>query len=403
MLSTLCADSSLTMKQGLVTRMRIGILCHPSVGGSGLVATELAHGLSQAGHDVHIISSAPPFKLRQHQSRIHFHSVEAIHYPLFKDPLYTFALTAKIVEIVEQHGLDVVHAHYSIPHSLCAYLATEITRSPFPIVTTVHGTDVTVVGQDRPLYPLNRFSIDRSTVVTTVSDFQRHHIRQHFALDTPIEVIHNFIDSDLFHPANQDRSLRRTLARNDQPIVMHASNFRPVKNTEAVLQSFALASRMVDAKLVLIGDGPELESTQGRCHQLGIADRVVFLGQVQQVERYLPLADCVLQPSYRESFCMVLLEAMACGVPTVSSNVDGIPEVVDEGVTGYLARPDDIEAHANALVRLLSDPALRHRIGQAGRRRAQTHFSAEAKIRQYLNCYQRAIEILRAEQESASP
>ncbi|MBY5921049.1 N-acetyl-alpha-D-glucosaminyl L-malate synthase BshA [Ferrimonas balearica] len=382
--------------------MRIGILCHPSVGGSGLVATELAHGLAETGHEVHVISSAPPFKLRQYQSRIHFHSVEAIHYPLFKDPLYTFALTAKIVEVVDQYHLDVVHAHYSIPHSLCAYLATEITRRPFPIVTTIHGTDVTVVGQDRPLYPLNRFSIDRSTVVTTVSEFQRQHIRRHFALDTPIEVIHNFIDGDLFHPANQDRSLRRTLARQDQPIVMHASTFRPVKNTEAVLKSFALASSMVDAKLVLLGDGPELEATQGRCHQLGIADRVVFVGPVQHIERYLPLADCVLQPSYREAFCMVLLEAMACGVPTVSSNVDGIPEVVEEGVTGYMARPDDVEAQAKALVRLLADPALRQRLGQAGRQRAQHLFCTEEKVQQYLACYRRAIDLLGSNPGSAS-
>ncbi|MBW3164042.1 N-acetyl-alpha-D-glucosaminyl L-malate synthase BshA [Ferrimonas balearica] len=374
--------------------MRIGILCHPSVGGSGLVATELAHGLAEAGHDVHVISSAQPFKLRQHQRHIHFHLVEGIHYPLFKDPLYTFALTAKIVEVVDQYQLDVVHAHYSIPHSLCAYLATEITRRPFPIVTTIHGTDVTVVGQDRPLYPLNRFSIDRSTVVTTVSAYQRGHIQRHFGLKTAIEVIHNFIDCDHFRPDLADPLLRRSLARDDQPIVMHASNFRPVKNTDTVLRSFARLSEKLDAKLVLLGSGPEMEAAQGRCHQLGIADRVVFVGQVQYVEQYLPLADCVLQPSYRESFCMVLLEAMACGVPTISSNVDGIPEVVAEGETGFMAEPDDDKAQADAMLRVLSDPALQQRLGAAGRQRAKTRFATRHTIEQYLACYRRAIATL---------
>ncbi|MBY6186609.1 N-acetyl-alpha-D-glucosaminyl L-malate synthase BshA [Marinobacter hydrocarbonoclasticus] len=382
--------------------MKIGILCHPSVGGSGLVATELAHGLAAAGHEVHVISSEPPFKLSRQQTGLHFHLVEAIHYPLFKDPLYTFALTAKIVEVVDQYQLDLVHAHYSIPHSLCAYLASEITLKPFPVVTTIHGTDVTVVGQDRPLYPLNQFSIGRSTTVTTVSAFQRQYIQQHFQLDTPIEVIHNFIDASVFHPARIDRALRRSLARDDQPIVMHASNFRPVKNTQAVIKSFALASRMVDARLVLLGSGPEIESLQGECHRLGIADRVVFVGQVQQVERYLPLASCVLQPSYRESFCMVLLEAMACGVPTVSSNVDGIPEVVSHGETGYLTAPDDYEAQADALVRILADPRLQQRLGQAGRQRAETQFSTEEKIQQYLACYRRAIDAFSAQQEPPS-
>ncbi|MBY5990970.1 N-acetyl-alpha-D-glucosaminyl L-malate synthase BshA [Ferrimonas balearica] len=378
--------------------MRIGIVCHPSVGGSGLVATELAHGLAKQGHEVHVISSEPPFKLSRQLAGIQFHLVEAIHYPLFQDPLYTFALTAKIVEVVEQFRLEVMHAHYSIPHSLCAYLASQITERPFPVVTTIHGTDVTVVGQDRPLYPLNRFSILNSTVVTTVSAFQRQHIQRHFQVTKAIEVIHNFIDLSVFHPQGADPGLRASLAAPEEKVVMHVSNFRPVKNTDTVLQSFALACAQVPAKLVLLGDGPDLEACQARCHQLGIADRVRFVGKVQQVERYLPAADCLLQPSYRESFCMVLLEAMACAVPTVSSNVDGIPEVVADGETGFTAAPDDVEALAAHLMRLLGDDALARRMGQAGRRRAASCFAAEEKVEQYLACYRRAIGQLAPDQ-----
>ncbi|USD35849.1 N-acetyl-alpha-D-glucosaminyl L-malate synthase BshA [Ferrimonas sp. SCSIO 43195] len=371
--------------------MKIGIVCHPSIGGSGLVATELGHELARLGHEVHFISSAPPFKLSRNQPNVHFHLVEAIHYPLFQDPLYTFALTAKIVEVVNQYQLQVVHAHYSIPHSLCAYLASEITDQPFPVVTTIHGTDVTVVGQDRPLYPLNQFSINRSTRVTTVSNFQRHYIHRHFQVDAPIEVIHNFIDLQRFSPDNPAVVARHTLAKGEEKIVMHLSNFRPVKNTQTVINAFARLSSALPARLVLLGSGPSLEPCQTLCHQLGISERVHFIGEVRNVEHYLPLADCVIQPSYRESFCMALLEAMACGVPTVSSDVDGIPEVVEHGVSGYMAPADDVEAHSRHLLAILTDPQRQRRFGQAGRRRAAERFHPAEKAEQYLACYRQAI------------
>ncbi|SDJ66980.1 N-acetyl-alpha-D-glucosaminyl L-malate synthase BshA [Ferrimonas sediminum] len=371
--------------------MKIGIVCHPSIGGSGLVATELGHELARLGHEVHFISSAPPFKLSRNQPNVHFHLVEAIHYPLFQDPLYTFALTAKIVEVVNQYQLHVVHAHYSIPHSLCAYLASEITRRPFPVVTTIHGTDVTLIGQDRPLYPLNQFSINRSTCVTTVSNFQRHYIQRHFQVDTPIEVIHNFIDLHQFRPDNPEVVPRATLAADDEKIVMHLSNFRPVKNTQAVISAFAGLNNAVSARLVLLGSGPCLEACQIQCHQLGISDRVSFIGDIRNVEHYLPLANCVIQPSYRESFCMALLEAMACGVPTVSSDVDGIPEVVEHGVSGYMAPADDIEAHSRHLLAILTNPQRQHQFGQAGRHRAAERFNPAEKAERYLHCYRQAI------------
>ncbi|ABV86565.1 N-acetyl-alpha-D-glucosaminyl L-malate synthase BshA [Shewanella pealeana] len=375
-----------------MSKMRIGIVCHPSIGGSGLVATELGLGLAKLGHEVHFISSVRPFKLIEDSDRLFFHSVEAINYPLFSDPLYTFALTAKIIEVVEQFKLDVVHAHYSIPHSLCAYLAGEITTHKFPTVTTIHGTDVTIVGQDKPLYPLNRFSIHKSTRVTTVSNFQRNYIYSHFDKTKPIEVIHNFIDLTVFSPELADIDVRRKMAKDDEKIVMHVSNFRALKNSDTVIRSFHLLRRKVKARLVLLGSGPDIDNIKLQCEKLGILKYVTFMGDVTHVEHYLPNADCMIQPSYRESFSMVLLEAMACGVPTVSSNVDGIPEVVDEGQSGFMFDPDDAIAMAKSMGQILLDPELQKQMGRAGRLRAAKLFNPERKVEQYIACYREAIQ-----------
>ncbi|CAH0991218.1 N-acetyl-alpha-D-glucosaminyl L-malate synthase [Sinobacterium norvegicum] len=371
--------------------MQIGIVCHPSIGGSGLVATQLGLGLAKLGHQVHFISQSRPFKLAEHTKNVHFHSVEAIHYPLFQDPLYTFALTAKIVEVAERYRLDVVHAHYSIPHSLCTYLAGEISTVKFATVTTIHGTDVTVVGQDKPLYPLNQFSINKSNMVTTVSAFQRQYVYENFEVEKPIEVIHNFIDLDDFSPAKAAPSVRRTMASDDEKIVMHVSNFRPIKNSEAVITAFHLLLKRVKARLVLLGSGPDIEVMQSRCRLLGIEQQVTFMGDVCHVEDYLPNADCVIQPSYRESFSMVLLEAMACEVPTVSSNIDGIPEVVQHGVTGFIAEPDDVVAMADYMADILLHSEKQQTMGRAGRLSAAKRFNPDDKVAEYLACYQQAV------------
>ncbi|WP_232775136.1 MULTISPECIES: N-acetyl-alpha-D-glucosaminyl L-malate synthase BshA [unclassified Shewanella] len=374
-----------------MSKLRIGIVCHPSIGGSGLVATELGLGLAKLGHEVHFISSVRPFKLIEDSQRLFFHSVEAINYPLFSDPLYTFALTAKIVEVAEQYQLDVVHAHYSIPHSLCAYLACEISTHKFSTVTTIHGTDVTIVGQDKPLYPLNKFSIHKSTKVTTVSVYQRNYIYSHFEKDKTIEVIHNFIDLAVFTPTSADINIRRQMAMDDEKVVMHVSNFRALKNTDTVVRAFYLLLRKVNARLVLLGSGPYIDKIKEQCEKLDILQHVTFMGSVTHVESFLPNADCMIQPSYRESFSMVLLEAMACEVPTVSSNVDGVPEVVEEGVSGFMFDPDDALGMAKAMEGILSDPDKQQEMGQAGRRRARALFSPAQKIGQYVECYYDAI------------
>ncbi|MEH6452231.1 MAG: N-acetyl-alpha-D-glucosaminyl L-malate synthase BshA [Psychromonas sp.] len=371
--------------------MRIGIVCHPSVGGSGLIATQLGLGLAERGCEVHFISNIRPFKLGEESDNIFFHAVDGTNYPLFSDSLYTFALTAKIVEVVGKFKLDIIHAHYSIPHSLCAYLACEISERKFPIITTIHGTDVTVVGQDKSLYPLNKFSINKSTKVTTVSHYQRGYIASHFDKNKPVEVIHNFIDLTVFTPDSANIEVRRKLADDDQKIVMHVSNFRPLKNSKAVISSFNILLKKVKAKLVLLGSGPDIDLFKVRCEQLGILQHVHFMGDVTHVEHYLANADCMIQPSYRESFSMVLLESMACGVPTVSSNVDGIPEVVEQGVTGLMFEPDDVLGMGDAMISILTDYKKQKTMGSAGRKRAARLFSPVDKIDQYLNCYQQAI------------
>jgi len=372
--------------------MKIGIICHPSIGGSGLVATQLGIGLAQRGHEVHFISRAMPFKLSGKEPNIHFHPVEPVYYPLFDDRLYTFSLTAKIVEVAEKHDLAIMHAHYSIPHSLCVHLAREISSKDFRTITTIHGTDSTLLGRDKPLFPLNRFSINQSDVVTTVSRYQRQNIREGFGLEREIEVIYNFIDPQSFRPELATLETRRTLAPDDEKIIMHVSNFRKPKNTQGVVKTFALAAAKVKARLVLIGDGPDMDEVKSLCHKLKVWNRVMFLGNMNHIEALIPNADCVLQPSYIDSFGMVALEAMASGVPTVASNRDGIPEVVKHGETGYTADPDDHDALANYLVAVCRDQKLQDNLGENGRTRAIEHFLWSRQIDRYLQCYQRCLD-----------
>lgn len=371
--------------------MRICIVCHPSIGGSGLIATQLGIGLAKLGHQVHFISQSKPFKLDESLPNIYFHQVEAIHYALFTDPLYTFALTAKIVEVVDEFQIDLVHAHYSIPHSLCAHLANQITKRKFPMITTIHGTDVTLVGRNKPLYPLNQFSINKSDTVTTVSKFQQKYIKQHFDIDKSIEVIYNFTDLQTFSPVNADQTERAKLAEKDEKILMHISNFRPVKNTETVVKVFAQVVKSVKSKLILIGAGPEVAITKALVAKLNIQDKVVFLGEQSNIEDFIANADCIFQPSSHESFSLVLLEAMASGVPTVSSDVDGIPEVVQHGKTGFIAPLNDLIAMSEYIIRIFSDETLSQEFSKAGRIYAEDNFSWQQQVKSYQTCYEKTL------------
>ena len=277
----------------MMNKLRIGIVCHPSIGGSGLVATQLGIGLAKLGHEVHFIAHKRPFKLSNdcHQSddNIYFHQVDEVNYPLFEGPLHTYSLTAKIVEVVEQYKLDLVHAHYSIPHSLCAFLASNISQYAFPIVTTIHGTDVTIVGQDDAIKRLNTFSMNQSTLLTTVSQFQRQYIQQEFEVNQPINVVHNFIDTDDFTPALIDKALRQTLAADDEKILMHVSNFRALKNTSTVVNAFSELNCTEKVRLVLVGSGPDIDKIRAQCQQLNILDKVTLRAQSKTLNVLLPM------------------------------------------------------------------------------------------------------------------
>ncbi len=371
--------------------MNIGIVCYPSIGGSGLIATELGVNLARLGHQVHFISYSVPFKLSTFDRNVNFHSVDPINYPLFNQTLYTFSLTAKIIDVVKEYKLDLVHAHYSIPHSLCAHLAREVSGCQFKIVTTLHGTDVTIVGQNKPLFSLNKYGIEQSDKVTTVSQFQKDHTNRYIGIANEIEVIYNFVDANLFKPIEKG-PCRASLAADDEKIVMHISNFRSPKDPEGVINIFHEVRKKIKAKLILIGDGPGIGEIKTLCKKFKICDHVCFLGKIDNVENIIPMADCILQPSLRESFGMVLLEAMACEVPTVSSNVDGIPEVVIQRETGLMADPKDYQTLSEQVIEICSSADFAQKLGKNGRQRAIEQFNKEKIIGEYLKCYQNVMD-----------
>ena len=366
--------------------MKIGIVCYPSIGGSGLIATELGIHLAKLGHQIHFISYSVPFKLSQFDRNISFHAVDPINYPLFNQTLYTFSLTAKIIDVVRDYDLDLIHAHYSIPHSLCAHLAREVCGKKFKIITTLHGTDVTIVGQNKPLYSLNKYGIEKSDRVTTVSEYQRQYTHKYFGTTKEIEVIYNFVNTEVFTPREKNHE-PCCLASQGEKIIMHISNFRQAKNPHGVIETFRRVLKKIKAKLVLVGDGPGIVEIRNLCRQYEICEFVQFVGKVDNVETVIPFADCIFQPSHLESFGMALLESMACEVPTVSSNVDGIPEVVKHGETGYCAPPEAYDQMAEFIVSICSSKDLAKKLGKNGRQRAISKFSQEKMVSQYLECY----------------
>ncbi len=370
--------------------MNIGIICYPSIGGSGLIATQLGLSLAKLGHQIHFISYSVPFKLSTFEPNVYFHEVEPINYPLFNQNLYTFSLTAKIIEVVNEYQLEIVHAHYSIPHSLSAHLAREVSKKNFKIITTLHGTDVTIVGQNQPLFPLNKYGIEMSDRVTTVSQFQKDHTRRYFDIKKEIDLIYNFVDTNVFKPG-KGVCERSCLASTSQKIVMHISNFRQLKNPLGIINTFLMVKHQIEAKLVLVGEGPGLTEIKNFCSQHKLRDDVIYMGKIDRVESILPVADCVFLPSYMESFGMALLEAMSCAVPTVSSNVGGIPELVEHGKSGYYADPDDHELMAEYIVSICQSDSLAHQMGQEGRAIAETKFNQQDKVKQYVECYEREL------------
>ncbi|HXM98219.1 MAG TPA: N-acetyl-alpha-D-glucosaminyl L-malate synthase BshA [Candidatus Dormibacteraeota bacterium] len=372
--------------------MRIGITCYPTYGGSGVVATELGTELAARGHDVHFISYAPPIRMNPNDPHIHFHEVEVTSYPLFDHPPYTLALATKMLEVFESQALDLLHVHYAIPHSVSAMLARSMAAPRrLPFITTLHGTDITLVGSNRSYLPITRFSIEQSDGVTSISQYLLQQTLKEFEIKRPIEVIPNFVNCDLYR-REPNPALRSSWAPNDEPILMHLSNFRPVKRVTDVVEIFALVRAKMPAKLVLIGDGPDRGSAEYLVRRKNLQKDVIFLGKQDQVYEKLCVADLFLQPSQLESFGLAALEAMACEVPVIATNAGGMPEVIEHGVDGFLVEPGDVAGAARHALEILSRADRGREMGQQARIHARQKFCANDVIPQYERYYQQVLE-----------
>lgn len=371
--------------------MKIGITCYPTYGGSGVVATELGKNLATRGHQIHFISSSLPFRLSHVAGNIFFHEVNVQSYPLFESPPYTLSLTSKMVDIAKHAGLDLLHVHYAIPHATSAVMARQILASEnvsLPVVTTLHGTDITLIGQDPSFAPVVTWSINESDGVTAVSDYLRQETYDHFGVTNGIEVIPNFIDTDRFHRQNKQH-FKQALCPNGEKVIVHVSNFRPVKNTKQVVEIFhRVRNGHSDVKLLLVGDGPDRVPTERKARELGVYDDIRFLGKQDPIEEILSIADVFLMPSESETFGLAALEAMACGVPTVVSDVGGLPELVNDGETGYLCPVNDVDAFTNRTRALLSDEDLHDRMAENARLRAVDTFDIGKVVPSYERFYE---------------
>jgi N-acetyl-alpha-D-glucosaminyl L-malate synthase BshA len=377
-----------------VRELKIGIVCYPTLGGSGVVATELGKSLARAGNEVHFITTGHPSRLSGYDERVYLHKVVTGEYPLFQQYTpYSLSLAVKIREVAEQYGLDLVHVHYAIPHAASAFLAKEMLKPHrLPTMTTLHGTDITLVGMMPSYYEITRFSIEKSDAVTAVSEFLRAETVREFRIQHPIEVIHNFVDTALFRIEDEPCVARGRLSPHGERVLMHISNFRKVKNLPIVLQVFNEVNRHVPSRLALVGDGPERESTERLAEEMEIADRVDFLGDQESVADILPAADVFLLPSQHESFGLAALEAMACGVPVVGSRIGGLPEVIVHEKTGYLCEPSDVPCMTAIVLGLLRNEELRRSIGRAARARAESEFNRDKVVARYVDAYRRLVE-----------
>lgn len=384
--------------------MNIGITCYPSYGGSGVVGAELGLELAKRGHSIHFISYAPPMRLgdgERTRERIKFHPVDMFSYPLFEYPPYTDALASKLTEVAVEHSLDLVHMHYAIPHAVSAYLAREILKPVryLPVVTTLHGTDITLVGRDPSFLPITRFGIQQSDRVTAISRYLRDATCETFRTDCEIEVIYNFIDSD-YYRRTRNESLKRALAPDGEKIILHISTFRPIKRITDCIEVLARMRELENGsggrfgvKLIMCGDGPERQDAEMLAARLGVEGFVQFVGKQPQsmIRDYLSVADLFLLPSQSESFGLSALEAMACEVPVIATRVGGVPEVIEEDGCGYLFDVGDVDSMAKAALQVLSDDGKRERLGRRGREIAVSRFTTEQIIPQYEELYKSVI------------
>jgi N-acetyl-alpha-D-glucosaminyl L-malate synthase BshA len=377
--------------------LKIGITCYPTYGGSGIVATELGLELSRRGHEIHFISYSQPIRLTGPEPNIHYHEVEVTRYPLFEYPPYDLALATRMAEVSQLYELDLLHVHYAIPHSVSALLAKQMLattppRRKLPFVTTLHGTDITLVGLDRSYLPITRFSIEQSDGVTAVSTYLRDRTQKVLDVKSKIEVIPNFVNCDEYVRKPEWLEQRHEYATPDERILVHLSNFRPVKRVLDVIEIFDRVRKKIPSKLLLIGDGPDRSQAEWLAVQKGIHNHVLFLGKQDQIRPKLAISDVMLMPSELESFGLAALEAMACEVVPIATRAGGVPEVIEHGVGGFLADVGDVETMARYAIDLLSDETRLRAIGKQARASARAKFCTSTIIPLYEDFYRRVLE-----------
>ena len=373
--------------------MKIGIVCYPTYGGSGVVATEIGLGLAKKGHEVHFITYKRPARLSSFHANVTLHEVSSFDYPLFEYTPYETALASKMVDVVKYEELDILHVHYAIPHAAVAYMAKQILLThniKIPVVTTLHGTDITLVGSNKSFFPVAEFSINSSDGVTTVSNQLKRQTEETFNVQNDIRVIYNFIDFERFRKTDKDH-FKKAIAPDGEKIMVHVSNFRKVKRVEDVIRVYEKVQAIMPCKLMLIGDGPEREKMEQLCRKIGLCSEIRFLGKQDAVEELLAVADIFVLPSQNESFGLAALEAMACEVPVVSSNIGGLPEVNIDGKTGYLCKVGDIQGMADRVVSILEDPETHQKFRCAAFEHAKT-FDIENILPVYEDYYKEIIQ-----------
>ncbi len=383
--------------------MKIGIVCYPTFGGSGVVATELGLGLARKGHKVHFITYKRPARLNSFQENVYYHEVSSGSYPLFEHSPYETELASKLVDVISYEKLDILHVHYAIPHAAVAYMAKQILKSKnyaIPIVTTLHGTDITLVGNDKTYSPVVEFSINNSDGVTAVSNHLKEATNRHFNITTDIKVIYNFIDFNRFQKTDKEH-FKKAIAPDGEKILIHTSNFRKVKRVDDVIKVFQKVNEQIPSKLLLVGDGPERPKLETLCREIGLCDQIRFLGKQDAVEELLSLGDLFILPSAQESFGLSALEAMACEVPVISSDVGGLPEVNLDGVTGFVCALGDVDAMSQCALEILKDDDLHKKMKVASLNRAK-EFSIKNILPVYEDFYQELIDKLKPTLQSIS-
>ncbi len=376
-----------------MNRTKIGITCYPTVGGSGVIATELAKLLAEKGYEIHFITSNIPFRLKRIYPNIYYHEVEMTHYPVFQYPPYDLALANKMAEVINREKIDILHVHYAMPHAICAILAKEMVEHDVKIVTTLHGTDITVLGVDPSLKNMIRFGIERSDRVTAVSESLVNQTSDMLNVDRDMDVIYNFVDEREYRQRDEANHLREEYGiQSDEKVIIHISNFRQVKRVQDVIYSFERIVKEVNAKLLLVGDGPEYSTVCQLVSELGLRDRVNFLGKQENVSELLSISDLKLLLSSKESFGLVLLEAMACGVPCIGTNIGGIPEVIQNGESGYICELGDIEDISTKSVELLTNIGKWKEFSRNGLLRVNQDFHSETVVKQYEEVYDELLQ-----------